>query len=230
MCQWKFLVLRYSAKVSARSVSRAPPTSFIAFSPRTVGVPPAAALDKCALLSFIIILLLPMIVQPVCIRLSRGAGRSEHGVVVLGLDRNRLQHVPVLDDFAVVIEAEDVDAGRFLPKEAQVTHVDKGQVAVDRDALDLVGHPSGLFEECHDALDAIGHQRIVLDVAPGYEVWVQVRPTLCEDLVVDGVDHLLHVLSVHRSAFPCWECSYTARGVRQPPPRALKTAIWSWAK
>src|SRR5881227_1773803 len=38
MCQWKFLVLRYSANVSARSSFKAPEMSFVAFDARSVGV------------------------------------------------------------------------------------------------------------------------------------------------------------------------------------------------
>ncbi len=51
---------------------------------------------------------------------------SEHRVGVVRGGRHRLQHIPVLNDLAIGIEAEDVDAGGFLTAPVQVTHVYKG--------------------------------------------------------------------------------------------------------
>ena len=63
--------------------------------------------------------------------------RLEHRVAVGGGFRNRLHHIPVLDDLAV-LQLEDVDDG--VAKRAGLTHrmdVQDDVVAVHEGALDL---------------------------------------------------------------------------------------------
>jgi hypothetical protein len=110
----------------------------------------------------------------------------------------------VFENFAVGIEAEDIDTGGFLTKQAQVTHMDKGQVAIDSDAFYLAGDAPGLVEEVHHTVNAIGDERVVLDVRPGHESRIQIRPTLVEDLAVDDVDYSFDVVSCHDSALALW--------------------------
>ena len=107
----------------------------------------------------------------------------------------------MLENFALVIEAEDVDSGDLLTKQVQVTHVDKTQYAVDGDAFHLAGNAASLFEKSHDTVNAIPDQRIVLNVRPGYERRIQIGPPLIEDLVVDDVKRVSDVISCHDSAF-----------------------------
>jgi hypothetical protein len=44
----------------------------------------------------------------------------------------------------------------------------------------------------------------VLDVRPGHETRIQIRPALVEDLVVDDVDYSFDVISSHESALALW--------------------------
>src|SRR5712672_1379704 len=69
MCQWKFLVFTYSAKVSASNALRAPDTSSTACSDRSVGVLRRAADARGS--SFLTLLLLTGNLM----RLGRGEGR-----------------------------------------------------------------------------------------------------------------------------------------------------------
>jgi len=80
-----------------------------------------------------------------------------------------LQHIPVLDDLAINIEAENVNASDFVAKQIQVAHMNECQVAVDRDPFYLAGNAPHLLEKAHDAVDPVLNQRIVLDVWPGHE-------------------------------------------------------------
>lgn len=50
---------------------------------------------------------------------------SKHGVVVRRGVRDRLQHVPVLNDLALVVEAEDVDGRMFPARPVWVAYVDE---------------------------------------------------------------------------------------------------------
>ena len=45
----------------------------------------------------------------------------------------------MLNDLAIGIEPEDIDSGGFLTAPVQVTHMDKGKVAIDGDAFYLAG-------------------------------------------------------------------------------------------
>ena len=107
----------------------------------------------------------------------------------------------MLEDLARIIEAEDVDASSLPTEQVQVSHVHKSEIAVDGDAFHLAGNAAGLLEKGHDAVDPIGHQRIVLDVRPGHEIRIQVGPPHGEDLVVDDVERVLDVIFCHDSAF-----------------------------
>ena len=82
----------------------------------------------------------------------------------------------MLQDLACLVEAENVDARSLLTEQAQVSHMHKCQIAVDGDALHLARDAAGLLQKGHDAVDPIGHQRIVLDVRPGYERRIQIGP------------------------------------------------------
>jgi hypothetical protein len=72
----------------------------------------------------------------------------------------------MLENFALVIEAEDVDSGDLLTKQVQVPQVDKSHFGVDGDAFHLAGNAASLFEKSHDTVNAIRDQRIVLNVGP----------------------------------------------------------------
>src|SRR5208282_499231 len=124
----------------------------------------------------------------------------EHRVAVVRGGRYRLQHIPVLDHLAVSVEAEDVDTRGFLASPVQVTHVYKGEVAIDGDAFDLAGYAPGLLDVTEDGIEPIREKWIVLNVRPAHETWIQVRLAFVENLVVDCVEHALDVISGH--AFP----------------------------
>jgi hypothetical protein len=67
--------------------------------------------------------------------------------------------------------------------------MDKNQVAFDSDAFYLAGNAPGLIEEGHHTVNAIRDERVVLDISPGHETRIQIRPALVEDLAVDDVDN-----------------------------------------
>ena len=125
--------------------------------------------------------------------------KSEHRVGIFGGGRHGLQHIPVLDDFAVGIETKDIDAGGFLTKQVQVARMDKRQVAINGDAFYLVANASSLLEKAHDAVEPIRNQRIVLDVGTSDEIGIQIGPALVEDLIVDDVQRVFYVISFHIS-------------------------------
>jgi len=52
-------------------------------------------------------------------------------------------------------QAEDVDTRGFLAKQVQITHMDKCQVAIDRDAFSPRRNTPGLFEKAHDAVNSV---------------------------------------------------------------------------
>src|ERR1700732_3015554 len=93
----------------------------------------------------------------------------KHRIGVVGGGWHRLQHVPVLDDIAVGVEAEDVDTRGFLASPVQVTHVYKGQIAIDGDAFDLAGYAPGQLDVAHDGIEPIREKRVVLDIGPAHE-------------------------------------------------------------
>src|SRR5271169_6741519 len=76
----------------------------------------------------------------------------EHCVGVVGDGRDGLQHIPVLDDLAIHIKAEDIDTSGFLPSPVKVTHMYKREVAINRDAFHLAGNALGLLDVTHDAV------------------------------------------------------------------------------
>jgi hypothetical protein len=83
----------------------------------------------------------------------------------------------VLDDLALGVEAEDVDACGFLASPVQVTHVYKGQIAIDGDAFDLAGYAPGLLDVAHDGIEPIREKRVVLDTWYAQETRLQVGLT-----------------------------------------------------
>ena len=107
----------------------------------------------------------------------------------------------MFNDFAVRVEAEDVDTRGFLASPVEVTHVYKGQIAFHGNAFHLAGYAPGLFYVTHDAVESIREKRVVLDVGPGHETRQQVGSALIEDLVVDNVERALNVISCHDLAF-----------------------------
>ena len=80
----------------------------------------------------------------------------------------------MLNDFAVGVEAEDVDTRGFLASPVQVTHVYKGQIAIDGDAFDLAGCAPGLLSIAHNGIEPIREKRVVLDIWPAHETRIQV--------------------------------------------------------
>src|ERR1700722_20793420 len=81
---------------------------------------------------------------------SFSGGFLEHRVGVVRGRWYGLQHVPVLDNFAVLVEAEDVNTRGFLASPVKVAHVYKSQIAVDGDSFDLAGYAPGLLDVAHD--------------------------------------------------------------------------------
>src|SRR6202171_6204457 len=79
--------------------------------------------------------------------------------------------------------------------------MDKGQVAINSDTFHFVPNASNLLEKTHNAIEPIGDQRIVLDVWTRDEIGIQIGAAFIEDLVVDDLERVVDVISVHRSAF-----------------------------
>jgi hypothetical protein len=125
---------------------------------------------------------------------------SEHRVGVIGGGRHGLQYIPVLDDLAIGVEAKYVDTSGFPASPIQVTHMYKGEVAINGDAFHLAPNAAGLLDVAHDAVEAIRKQGIVLDVWPGHESRKQINSALVEDLVENDVNCVSDVISC-RSAF-----------------------------
>jgi len=128
---------------------------------------------------------------------------SEHGIAVRGSFRNGLQHVPMLNDLAFVVEAEDVHARVFLAAPVQIPHMDERQVSVNRHALDLARQATGLFEIADQWLRAIREQRVVLDVGAGNETGKQIGLPGIEYLAVKGADAFFHFCSVVHATLLC---------------------------
>jgi hypothetical protein len=97
---------------------------------------------------------------------------GEHVVAATdGRLRHLLEHVPVLDDLPVVVEAEDVDAGH-VP--GLVVEVDGDEIAFGDHPVDLdVERPDG-GEELLDGLQPVAGLGVVLEV-------------VLDDQVVEGV-------------------------------------------
>ena len=93
-----------------------------------------------------------------------------------GFFRHGLGDVPMFDDFAVLIQAEDVDDrfAAFFRRELAVD-VDDNEVAFRHDVLDVGARLRVFFEErrkgINECLAAVGHARIVLDVGRVYNSW-----------------------------------------------------------
>src|SRR3954453_7903658 len=131
------------------------------------------------------------------------AWKLEHPVSVGGLFRDRLHHVPMLDDLAV-LELEDVDDG--VAARAWLAHgvdVDDDVVAVRADAFDLAGIVRELvLQEGNEALEPVRSIRgagIVLGVAAAEIFRRGIEILLVEDGVVersDGFLVVLHLLGV----------------------------------
>src|SRR6202040_2116541 len=79
--------------------------------------------------------------------------------------------------------------------------MDKGQVAINSDTFHFVPNASNLLEKTHNAIEPIGDQRIVLDVWTRDEIGIQIGAAFIEDLVVDDLERVVDVISVHRSDF-----------------------------
>src|ERR1700683_5058869 len=102
----------------------------------------------------------------------------------------------MLDNLTFGIEAENIDACGFVTKQIEVTHMDKGKVAVNSDPLYLVSNAANLLEKAHNAVEPVRNERIVLNVGSCDETEIQISPAFIEDLAVDNVQCLLDVLSV----------------------------------
>ena len=118
---------------------------------------------------------------------------SEHGVWVGGLFGNDLQHVPVLYDFSVLIDPEDIGSRpRMVPRPLLPTMQDY-VVAFGDDPKDLdflAGVLAGRFLEVVDeTLLAVADARIVLDIL-GSRVLLDrlARLALIEHQVIEGGD------------------------------------------
>ena len=86
-----------------------------------------------------------------------------------------MQYIPVLDHLAVSVKAENVDTRGFMAAPVQVAHVYKRQVAIDGDTFDLARDAPGLLDVTHDGIETVREKRVVLDIRPAYETWIQVR-------------------------------------------------------
>jgi hypothetical protein len=90
----------------------------------------------------------------------------------------------MLDNLALGIKAEDIDARGFVTKQIQVAHMDKGQVVVNGDPLHLVANAANLLEKAHNAVEPVWNERIVLNVESGDEIGIQISSAFIEDLFV----------------------------------------------
>ena len=103
----------------------------------------------------------------------------------------------MLDNFAILVEAEDVNIRGFLASPVQVAHVYKSQIAVDGDAFDLAGYAPGLLDVAHDGIEPIREKRVVLEIWPAHETRIQVGLALVENLLLDCVERVLDAISGH---------------------------------
>ena len=114
-----------------------------------------------------------------------------------GFFRHGLGDVPVFDDFAVLVEAEDVD-DRFaaLVRGVLAVDVDDNEGAFRHDALDVGVRLRVLLEEGTEGINkrlaAVGHARSVLDVGLGDVFFDRlVQLVLVEGEFVEGDDVFL---------------------------------------
>ena len=61
----------------------------------------------------------------------------------------------MLDHLAVRVKAEDINTRGFLPSPLKITHVYKGQIAIDGDAFDLTGYAPSLLDVAYDSIESI---------------------------------------------------------------------------
>ena len=118
-------------------------------------------------------------------------------MAAFGFFRHGLGDVPVLNDFAVVVEAEDVNHrfAAFL-RGVLAVDVDDDQIVLRHDALDVGVRLRVLLEEgaegINERLAAVGHARIVLDVGLGDVFFDRlVQLVLIEGEFVEGDDVFL---------------------------------------
>ena len=122
------------------------------------------------------------------INLARAHGISKHRVGVGRGFRNRLQHVPVLQDSAIRIEPENVHAGVLFAAPIQIAHMNEGQIAFNGHTLDLTGNTARLPEVAFQRCCPVWKERIVLDVCTGDQVGQQVGFALVEHFPVEGIE------------------------------------------
>ena len=105
-------------------------------------------------------------------------------MAAFGFFRHGLGDVPVLNDFAVVVEAEDVNHrfAAFL-RGVLAVDVDDDQIALRHDALDVGVRLRVLLEEgaegINERLAAVGNTRIVLDVGGSATYFSTASSSLC---------------------------------------------------
>lgn len=117
--------------------------------------------------------------------------------------RHSLQHVPVLDDFASVIETENIYSrpvaiARPFLSAMQDDVIALGDDALEADALGRVlpRHPREIFDE---SFLAIAHFRVVLDVNVARVFFDSFgRLTLIEHQIVESHDALFVLLELSR--------------------------------
>jgi len=71
---------------------------------------------------------------------------SKHRVGIRRSSWDRLQHVPVFNDFSIFVEAKDIYRSMFLPRPVQIAHMNEREVSIDCHALDLAGNATGLLK------------------------------------------------------------------------------------
>jgi len=96
----------------------------------------------------------------------------KHGVLVGRFAWHNLEHIPMFDDFATLIEPEDVDSGIIMVSRPVLEAVQHHEIALRNGALELDAF-AGIF--ARPALDAadkgplpVANMRVVLDVGNAY--------------------------------------------------------------
>jgi len=105
----------------------------------------------------------------------------------------------MLNDFAIGVKSENVDASGLLTRPSQVTDMHESEIAINRHALDLTWDAPCLPDISHDALYAVREDRIVLDIWCADKARQEMRLSFVEDLPIDCVEHLADVFSRHGS-------------------------------
>ena len=129
----------------------------------------------------------------------RLAAASEHGVRVGRFRRHPLEDIPVLDDLAVSIETEDVDARPLTVIRPVLLAVEHHVVPFREDPPELDTLPRVLLSHSLEVLDerflAVRDHGIVLGVGLArVEPYRFLGPALVEHQVVEGLDRLLVTL------------------------------------